>query len=293
VSSLADYIKRPVTIQGREVLLVPDLVGPVPISEQHQYVESCPATNTCPAIHVRESDIEEMRERYPDYPVFGMWHLLIKSGLVSFKRTLQIIPITQEDGYYIHCDLGRAEYSGIYEAGFFAADAGFSLDEALLVEADIEQLVLPEQEAKLAAELRFERQLVTRKGWSYLVISMVVVIAIAFGVNLILGKIYDRAHQQLASKSAMLSDLQSGLDKLRTTRLTEVPNDQETLERLAVLWKEYPNIETTGKQSIDSKSITLTYRSEEGFKPLSDLNWVTSQYDPKGIVTIKMKTRGG
>ncbi|NIQ11393.1 MAG: hypothetical protein GWO08_16230, partial [Gammaproteobacteria bacterium] len=63
MSSLADYMKRPVTIEGQEVILVPDLVGPVPISEQHQYVESRSSTNTCPAIHVRETDIEEMRER--------------------------------------------------------------------------------------------------------------------------------------------------------------------------------------------------------------------------------------
>lgn len=293
MSSLADFIKRPVTIQGKEVVLLPDLVGPVPISEQHQYVESCGATNTCPAIHVRETDIEEMRERYADYPVYGLWHVLIESGLVSFKRTLQVIPITQDDGYYIHCDLGRAEYSGIYEAGFFAADAGFTLDEAQVINADLEQLVLPVQEAKLASELRFERQMVTRQAWSYLAISVVGVVAIAFGVNLLLSQIYDRAHRQLESKNAMLEDLQSGLDKLRTTRLTEVPNNQETLERIAILWREYPNIETVGAQSIDERSMVLTYKSQEGFKGVPQFDWLNAQYNPKGIVTIKMQNRGG
>ncbi|HAG95506.1 MAG: hypothetical protein CMK83_06035 [Pseudomonadales bacterium] len=292
MSSLADFIKRPVAIQGREVVLLPDLVGPVPISEQHQYVESCGASNTCPAIHVRETDIEEMRERYPEYPVYGLWHVLINSGLVSFKRTLQVIPITQDDGYYIHCDLGRAEYSGIYEAGFFAADAGFTLDEAQVVNADLEQLVLPDQEAKLASELRFERQLVTRQAWSYLAISVVTVVAMAFGVNFLLAQVYDRAHRQLESKNAMLEDLQSGLDKLRTTRLTEVPNDQETLERLAILWREYPNIETEGSQSLEHPSMVLTYHSEQGFKSVPDYTWLKSRYDPKGLVTITMQNRG-
>lgn len=292
MSSLADYMKRPITIQGREVVLVPDLVGPVPISEQHQYVESCPSTNTCPAIHVRETDIEEMRERYPEHPVFGLWHILIKSGLVSFKRTLQIVPITAEDGYYIHCDLGRAEYSGIYEAGFFAADAGFSLEEALPVAAEPDQLVLPEQEAKLAAELSFERQLVTRKAWSYLAITLVVIVGLAFGTNLVLGKIYARAHQQVENKNAVLQNLQTGLDKLRTTRLTEVPNNQEALERLAILWRHYPNMETPNKQSLAMAELTLTFQSEDGFEAMPEHSWLRSKYNPKGIVTLTMKNRG-
>ena len=292
MSSLADYIKRPVSIQGQEIVLVPDLVGPVPISEQHQYVESCSSTNTCPAIHVRETDIEEMRERYPEHPVYGLWHVLIQSGLVSFKRTLQIVPITAEDGYYIHCDLGRAEYSGIYEAGFFAADAGFSLEEAQPIEASLDQLVLPEQEAKLAAELRFERQLVTRQSWSYLVIALVLIAGTAFAVNFGLGRFYAHAHQQVENKTAMLNSLQSGLDKLRTTRLTEVPNDHEALERLAILWRHYPNLETEGDQSLASSNLSLSYIADTGADNVPDFPWIESSYDPKGIVSLKMKVKG-
>ncbi|MEE2730515.1 MAG: hypothetical protein VYA55_06800 [Pseudomonadota bacterium] len=291
MSSLADYMKRPITIQGQELVLVPDLVGPVPISEQHQYVESCPPTNTCPAIHVRETDIEEMRERYPDHPVYGLWHVLIKSGLVSFKRTLQVVPISGDDGYYIHCDLGRAEYSGIYEAGFFAADAGFSLDEALPIEASLDQLVLPEHEAKLAAELRFERQMITRQSWSYLAIVLVLVVATAFGVNFGLSTIYARAHQQVESKTAMLNSLQTGLDKLRTTRLTEVPNNHEDLERLAILWRQYPNIETQGDQTLAGGDMMLQYNTDHGPDSVPQHPWVESRYDPKGIVTLRMPVK--
>lgn len=292
MSSLADYIKRPITIQGREIVLVPDLVGPVPISEQHQYVESCPSTNTCPAIHVREADLEEMRERYPEHPVFGLWHVLIRSGLVSFKRTLQIIPITAEDGYYIHCDLGRAEYSGIYEAGFFAADAGFSLEEALPIEAAMDQLVLPEQEAKLAAELRFERQLIARQSWSYLALVLVAIVGVAFGVNFGLDRFYARAHQEVESRTAMLNTLQSGLDKLRTTRLTEVPNNHEALERLAILWRQFPNLKTKGDQTLNSRELTLSYMAENGLDSAPDYPWIKSSYDPNGIVTLRMLVKG-
>ena len=292
MGSLADYIKRPISIQGQEIVLVPDLVGPVPISEQHQYVESCPSTNTCPAIHVREADIEEVRERYPEHPVFGLWHVLIKSGLVSFKRILQVIPITAEDGYYIHCDLGRAEYSGIYEAGFFAADAGFSLEEALAIEATLDQLVLPDQEAKLAAELRFERQVIARQSWSYLALVLVAIIGVAFGINFGLDRVYARAHQEVESRTAMLNNLQSGLDKLRTTRLTEVPNNHEALERLAILWRQFPNLETKGDQTLHSREVTLSYLTENGADSAPDYPWIDSRYDPNGMVTLRMLVKG-
>lgn len=288
---LADYFKRPVTVQGREVILVPDLVGPVPISEQHQYVESAPATNTCPAIHVRESDIEEMRERYPDHPVYGMWNVFILSGLVTFKRTLQVVPVTADDGYYIHCDLGRAEYSGIYEAGFFAADAGFSLEEAQEVEGDLDQLVLPDKEAKLASELQFERHMALRQAWSYLALTVVIIIAVAFSTDFVLGHFYDRENQKIKSKTAMLEDLQSGLAKLQTTRLTEVPNNEQAIEQLAALWAVYPNLETESSQSFSNRVISLQVKGVSQ-DPAERFSWLDTKYDPNGIWTLQFKTKG-
>lgn len=292
MSYLADCMRRPIAVQGKDIIIIPDLVGPVPISEQHQYVESAGATNTCPAIHVRETDLEEMRERYPDYPVYGLWQLLINSGLVSFKRVLQIIPINSQDGYYIHCDLGRAEYSGIYESAFFAADAGFSLDEAKLIDADPDKIVLPTQEAKLASELSSERKLVTRKAWSYLVIMVFSLVAISFVMNFVLAKIYDRAHRQMESQSVVLHDLQAGLDRLRTSRLTEVPNNQMALERLAVLWSSHPQIETDGQQSLSEKQLALVIVS--GKKNIVDQTtpWLFGRYDPKGFWKVNVQIKG-
>ena len=91
MDNLADLLKRPITIQGQEVLLVPDLVGPVPVSEQHQYVELETATNTCPSINVREADIEDMREEYPQLPVYGLWQMLVNSQCVPFRKALHVV----------------------------------------------------------------------------------------------------------------------------------------------------------------------------------------------------------
>lgn len=291
MAALASLLKRPVRIQGRDVIIVPDLVGPVPISEQHQYVESAAATNTCPTIHIREADIEEMRERHPGLPVFGMWHVLIHSGLVSFKRMLQVVPVGVEDGYYIHCDLGRAEYSGMYESGFFAADASFSLDEALEVNPEIDQLVLPAKQAKLAVELRRERQIQQRQAWSTMALTLVVIVAGAFGTNFGLGKYYQLEQKRFDNKARQLQSVRTGLDELRTTRLTEVPNDAVAIDRIAAIWALDPNLKSNANQSFQQGKMEFSLGNLQE-DPKTKLPWLESRYDPRGTWLVIMNVKG-
>lgn len=291
MAALASLLKRPVNIQGRDVIIVPDLVGSVPISEQHQYVESASATNTCPTIHIREADIEEMRERHPGLPVFGLWHVLIHSGLVSFKRMLQVVPVGAEDGYYIHCDLGRAEYSGMYESGFFAADASFTLDEALELNPDVDQLVLPGNQAKLAVELRKERQLQQRQAWSTMALALVVIVASAFGTNFGLGKYYQLEQKRFDHKTRQLQSVRSGLDQLRTTRLTEVPNDTVAIDRIAAIWALDPNLQSKANQSFQQREMEFSLGNLQD-DPKLKLPWLQTRYDPRGTWTVVMNVKG-
>lgn len=291
MANFATLLKRPIQVQGRDVIIVPDMVGPVPISEQHQYVESSVATNTCPTIHIREADIEEMRERHPGVPVYGMWHVLIHSGLVSFKRMLQVVPVGNQDGFYIHCDLGRAEYSGIYESGFFAADASFNLDEAQELNPSIDQLVMPERPAKLAAELRQERQIQQRQAWSTMALAVVCIISIAFGTNFGLAKYYQLEQNRLDERNQQLMSVRSGLDQLRTTRLTEVPNDSAVIERIAAIWALDPNLSSSGQQSFQNASMQFTLGNLSD-DPKDKLPWLESSYDPRGSWLVIMKVKG-
>lgn len=291
MASFAALLKKPMQMQGRDVVIVPDMVGPVPISEQHQYVESAPATNTCPTIHIREADIEEMRERHPGVPVYGLWHVLIHSGLVSFKRMLQVVPVGDDDGFYIHCDLGRAEYSGIYESGFFAADASFTLDEALVLNPAIDQLVIPAKPAKLAVELRQERQIQQRQAWSTMALAVVVIVSLGFGTNFGLGQYYQLEQSRLDKKNQQLMSVRSGLDQLRTTRLTEVPNDSVAIERIAAIWALDPNLQSKGDQSFQNGTMEFTLGNLQN-DPKDKLPWLHSRYDPRGNWLVTMNVKG-
>ena len=288
MANLAELINNPLKVQGRDIVLIPDVVGPVPVSEQHQYVELEPATNTCPTISVREADIEDVRERFPELAVFGLWQVLVKSEIISFRQPLHVVKVNEYDGYYLHCDLGRAEFSGVYEAGFFAADADFDLAEANEVSPSLDQFVVPLQEAKLASELLAERKLRSRRSWRNLVVASAWILVMAFGLDFALEKVYHHEQAQLQSKTAMLESLRSGLNQLRNTRLTEVPNDIETIKKLALLWAAFPQINSVGINSFNRKKLTFSL-VDTGIDPKVKLKWLETKYDPQGFWTVSFK----
>ena len=292
MARISENLNRPIMIGGRKVVLIPELVGTVPIKEQHEYVELEPATNVCPALNVREVDIEQVRDNFPGVPVYGMWQTLIQSGIVSFQYMLQVIPINQWDGYYLYSEVGRANYSGIYEAGFFAADTSFNLEDAHVVEASLDQLVLPEREAKLAKEMLSERRNTVRAAWGSALSVVAGILFFAFTVDLVLKEIYAHQYQTLESKSELLADVKSGLQELRNTRLTEVPNNTATLEKLAALWAMDNKIKSVGSNKIGNKVLRFK-TSEMTENPENYLSWVKAKPLPSGSwnITVRQEKR--
>lgn len=289
---LAEVIGRPVTIEDRDVVLIPDLVGPVPVSEQHQYVELESATNTCPSISVRESDIEDIRDQFPELPVFGLWQVLVNSQIISYRQPLHVVKLNEFDGFYLHCDLGRAEFSGVYEAGFFAVDANFDLEEANEINPALTQLRLPGKEAKLASELQAERRLKSHRSWRNLGIACVWLVMLGLGVDFALETLYNREQQKIQTKAAMLETLRSGLDQLRTSRLTDLPNDTEAIKTLAALWGTFPDIKTDGRASF--QETILSFRVEDtGVDPADKFSGIRTKYQPEGywVVTLDNPSR--
>ena len=284
---LAEIINRPVTIGDRDVVLIPDLVGPVPVSEQHQYVELEPASNTCPSISVREADIEDIRDQFPELPVYGLWQVLVNSHVISFRQPLHVVKINEFDGYYLHCDLGRAEFSGVYEAGFFAADSNFDLEEANELAPALDELKLPPNEAKLAAELQAERRLKTQRSWKNLGIAGVWTVMLAIGIDFGLETFYNREQQKIQTKAAMLETLRSGLDQLRTSRLTEVPNNTDAIKKLAELWATFPDIRTDGRASFAESSFRFRI-DDKGFDPADRFPGIKTRYEPQGYWSITL-----
>lgn len=291
MAKISECLHRPVGVQGRKVVFVPEVVGTVPIREQHEYVELVPATNLRPAINVRESDIEQAREGSPGVPVYGMWQTLIESGVVSFNHTLQVVPLNSLDGFYLYCDVGRANYSGVYEAGFFAAEEEFNLEDAYEVNPELSQLVLPTIEAKLAKEMLQERRRIQRSAWTSLGLSLLVIVGAGLITDFTLKKIYAYKYATLENKSALLKNVQTGLEQLRNTRLTEVPDDSDTLEKIASLWALDKTIKSISGSSFGNKQYEFNLSGVES-DPSTIFDWIKSSPQPDGSWNIRFKKKG-
>ena len=68
--------------------------------------------------------------------------------------------------------------------------------------------------------------------------------------------------------------------------------NHEALERLAILWRQFPNLKTKGDQTLNSRELTLSYMAENGLGSAPDYPWIKSSYDPNGIVTLRMLVKG-
>ncbi len=276
----SNFVNRPITIEGKDVVLMPDLVGPVPLSEQHLYVELQRAMNQTPAISVNEADIENTREKYPGVPIYGLWQTLISSGLISYRKSLQVVQSSPMDGYYIHCDLGRAEFSGDYEAGFFAADANFTLDDATVISPKAESLALPDNEAKMAEELQAERKLKTRVAWGSAIGVGVMVALLSVVIDFALLQYYRYEHQEVVDKSAMRDYLLEGLDSLKTSRITDVPNDSKKIEKIAEVWAYERNLKSEEAQRFSQTQFSFIF-PDRGADPKYQLSWLDTRYLPE------------
>lgn len=278
---VSEWLFQPVTVEQQTVILVPDVVGPVPVAEQHNYVNIAPATQTIPNIAVREQDVEEMRERHPDLPVYGIWQVLIASGLVSVQKTLQVLQTNAWDGYYLFSDMGRIQYSGVYEAGFFAADTSFSLPDAAPVSFYAEQLLLPPAPARLARELHDERRRRIKRSWVSCGASAVMLVVLGIGMDLSLHYATVQQHEDYVLKSRLLASAEQGLNQLRTHRLAEAPDNVEAIRRLAELWSFDPAVSTRGVQSFSQPSIQLML-ADRGPSPARRFPWLSARQEPQG-----------
>lgn len=278
---VSEWLFQPVWIEQQAVILVPDVVGPIPVAEQHNYVDIAPATQTTPGIAVREQDVEEMREQYPDLPVYGIWQVLIVSGLVSAQKTLQVLQTTAWDGYYLFSDMGRVQYSGVYEAGFFAADTSFSLPDAAPISFYAEQLLLPPAPARLACELHAERRQRIKRSWMSCGGCAVALIGLGIAIDLGLHFATHQQHEHYVLKSQLLANAEQGLNRLRTHRLEYVPDNAEAIQRLALLWSFDPEVSTQGVQSFSESRIQLRL-ADRGPSPVARFPWLSARQEPQG-----------
>ena len=239
-------ISEPRIINGQIVVVLPDLVGPVPVSEQHEYVEIEKGSNVCASISIRESDLEVARTLYPGLPVYGLWQLFVANdAFASENEQLYTSARDEENGYYLYRESGRILHSGNYEAGFFAEDASLNLNIAHRLSLDFDGFELPKKQALLAREILKNKKETIQKN--LLVNSALFVSVIFFGflVDFYLQYSYEKSNIELSHKFTELRFLEGEYNKLHLDRIENPPEHKKDIEKIAELLQVFPDAETS------------------------------------------------
>ena len=288
--SLAQVLGQPVVVDGQEVIIIQDIIGQVPVTEQHEYVEIAKATNTSASIQMREADIELARDRYPKRPVYGLWQVLMASGLVDVSAKLQVLAVNDYDGFYVHADTGRVLYSGNYDAGFFAADAGFKLSNAIPIVPELANLQLPPNSALLAREILAERRKVLRDGVFKFLAAAIAIIFVGFVTDFGLQIFSERDYVLIVEKDEKLKKMTSDLRSLSKNRLVSTPNQGVEIHRLALLFHDFEDLEFDTTIQFQKKRLKVSFASEQNPTELYD--FMTAQIRPDGRWNVLMDLRG-
>jgi len=252
--SLANVLGVPLVVQGTRLVLVPDILGPIPVTEQHEYVEVQKASHLVAALQVRESDIEHMRQMHPGVPVYGLWQILIASQCIT-DTPLQILPLNSLDGFYIYVEQGRALYSGQYQGGFFAAQTSFSLTMATEIQIEITKFIIPNQQAFLAQEL-LQKSKSARLGFvKQCVTVLFCIVFFGFIADFSLQILSESAFADIVEQERKALQLESQLKFIAKNKLIDKPNQSIALDRLAVLMHDFKDFKFVGTADLRKKSV--------------------------------------
>lgn len=234
--NLQSLLERPITIEGRQVILIEDHVGEVSMADTaaQRYSLLELAGTSASLILVDEDRVLQARERFPDMPVYGLWQTLIHSRVLSVEDQFQILPENEGDGAFIVLDPEEERFtlSGRYSGQLFAPFPDLLVGDCRIVDFPLDRLRLPASEARTKKEMAAIRAQEERR---FLLAGGLVAGALIVGgllVDFTLGRLHSSAVIEHQGLQQALAERVSVLDTLKTTRLAEFPRYDSTLDRL-------------------------------------------------------------
>lgn len=290
MEKINQIINKSIVIYGKKIIIVPDFVGELPAHEQYLYVEVMPATSDRPAIYIREQDILQAREKFPGTLVFGLWQIIFENDFISFSRDLQIIKINDDEGYYLYCENGKAMFSGIYKAGFIAADSDLELTDAFEISFSIDQVILPQASARLAVEIRSE--LKNFKKTSFLFLIAVGACFLFFGlfIDFSLSRFYGVKIEKHDLMKKNLDQVISEWNFMRAKKLADFPDDSMLMNRIASLWLIDKSFQTFNEQSFSKNEIKFTMKNWSK-KYNDEVHWLDATLSSSGVWEVSVQKK--
>jgi len=290
MEKINQIINKSIMVYGKKIIIVPDFVGELPAHEQYLYVEVMPATSDRPAIYIREQDILQAREKFPGALVFGLWQIIFENDFISFSRDLQIIKINDDEGYYLYCENGKAMFSGIYKAGFIAADSDLELTDAFEISSSIDQVILPQTSARLAVEIRSELKNFKKTSFLFLIAVGACFLFLGLFIDFSLSRFYGVKIEKNDLMKKNLDQVISEWNFMRAKKLADFPDDSMLMNRIASLWLIDKSFQTFNEQSFSKNEIKFTMKNWSK-KYNDEVPWLDATLSSSGVWEVSVQKK--
>ena len=239
-------LECPVRIGAREVVLVDDLVATHlsgPLAERLMPIASEDADLP---LHVEQEQADALSELHPGLPLYGLWQVLIASGLVPPEPGLYrvVTGSPPHEGRYLLREPGSACSGRIADEAPLDA---FALDEAasepVLIDPTPERLRLPSRPIQT---LRHRRAQKARARLQTLTLAGFMALGSAF-VGTAADRILNHRHAQKVQQAEHLREqtvqLQQDLARLETGGRIEPIDQSRRLDQLLILSRHFQPVD--------------------------------------------------
>lgn len=285
-------IGKPIEVEGKEVILLPDKVGgELSDSEIMDMLELAPedVATGAPAFYLSERELGRVKQQYPGIPVYGLWHTLYVSGLLTGTQFIGILE-SPDTGIYVHCVEAldssgwNVVHSGTIDSRMLIEHPDVLFDQVAELSPDLATLKLPTHPAMLVEERRALRKQRENRIMVIGAISAALIIAVAGVTDLFLKMRYDQQVKQIATAQQLNSQLISEVQSLMGNRLSKWPSNTSQIERIARLMIIDPSISTRPNQRFDD-DIEL-YASWKYLAALKGVRWAYRGISQDGNINL-------
>lgn len=272
--SFYSLIGKPIEIEGKQVILLPDRVGgELNEHELADMLELVPEDHTLgtPAFYLSERELGRIKQEYPGIPVYGLWHTLFVSGLLKNERILGILEHA-DTGIYVISE--QDEETGAWHLIHSGTFSGMLLEHpdipwemVVPLEPDLSQLKLPNSQAMLLEERRALRKQRETKIVIVGAVAAALILAVAGITDFFLKFRFDQKMKEVAVAHQLNTQLQSEVYALMGSRLSKWPSDTNQILQLTRLLMVDPAVSTRpGQRFNQAISLKSDWKNQAAFR---------------------------
>lgn len=221
------------SIEGKEVVLIRDVIGKAPSEKYTRQDEG--------SLHIwyEETVLTETREANPDAKVYGLWQTLIASGVIDLDQKLQVLYTndSKDIGYYLYINSGVMQSGSIFNSELQSLPSSalteeFSLDDAIILNSDESTLKLPAEQLKTQKEIVKQSLAKKKSNQQRSTMTVVLIIACGLAMDTFLDIQHEKQAQLFSALENKLTVTQGELASLAKRKRYNIPSQKETLTKL-------------------------------------------------------------